>query len=603
MSILVTTDRFHNPEDLLEAIHKLGIPATRIGQGRTLHVDCPTPAEFPLSNSPMVWGVEDIRDDYKGLGVIERQDISLPRNLSPAEGNWSILRTIRRNPPWDFRRHLGPFETFYEAGLDGAGVDIYIMDTGCRVNHVEFGGRATIVFQAEATANGDVQGHGTGCASMAAGAVSGFARAALIKSFKTLENDNTGNTFKMTAAMQAALDHFQSAPEVTLNRPAVVNMSFGGPSLTVSHRDIINQMIAAGMIVVAAAGNETKILTTTSGGSNFALYPALYDNVIAAGGSNVLDQPYDTSNGFGTAHGPNVDIVAGAQRVRIGYGSGNSDTQFVLANGTSFAAPAVCGVIACLMTGQTRRPAARKTQQEMQWFLRRESTKGKLITSRGPVTQLPDRLLYLDPARTTPIDLSTVPVDPGYVPPTAITLENPSFETGTPNTNLAIPGWAEENFGATSAYDYIQLTNATAQVGTQCVTFARMNTLINGEAGYIENTTRVSLSQAKAAIAAAGTETISITYGARTNNTADLSGRTRPVIYWYDENGEFCGDVFGSYTTLPNNTDWADYTWGPWVIPPMARQFILRIWAWADANENNLNVLVDNVRFAYGSDL
>jgi hypothetical protein len=238
----------------------------------------------------------------------------------------------------------------------------------------------------------------------------------------------------------------------------------------------------------------------------------------------------------------------------------------------------------------------------MQWFLRDTSTRGRLKTNRGAITQLPDRLLYLDPNRVEPLNLATVPVDPEYTPATATTLANASFETGSA-TNVAIPDWSENNFGVTSAYDYIQLINSTAQVGTQCVSFARMNTLVNGEAGYIENLIDVSLPIDKATIAADGTETITITYGARINNTGVAPGRTRPVIYWYDENGEFCGDTFGSYTTLPNDTAWADYSWGPWAIPPMARRFKIRIWAWADAGANNLNVLVDNVRFSYGSDL
>jgi hypothetical protein len=600
MSIIVTTDKFHDPEDLLRAIHDLGIEAHRIGKGRSLHVDCDMPDEFPLKDDPRVWGVEDIRDDYVGLGAVERQVFTLPRNLSPNVGNWSIPRIIRRDRPWDFRNHPGPFDMFYEAGLDGSGVDIYISDTGCRVNHVEFGGRASIIYQAEATANGDVNGHGTGCASMAAGGISGIARGANILSFKTLENDNTGNTFKITTALQEMLDYYQSAPQVALNRPAVVNMSWGGGAISTSHRDIIGQMIAAGMIVVAAAGNNLRTIGLES--NQLAFYPAMYANVIVAGGSNVLDEPYDTGDSFGTNFGPNISIVAGAQRVRIGYGSGNSDTQFVLANGTSFASPATVGVIACLMTGLPRPTAARSTNQRIRWHLRQMATQGRLRTVRGVVNSLPDRLLYLDPARTTPIDLNTVPVDPGYTPATPTTLSNPSFETGTPNTNAAIPGWAEENFGATGAYDYIQIINSTAQVGSQCVTFSRMNTLVNGESGYIENTTDVSLPIDKAAIAAGGTETISITYGARVSNLVDLPGRTRPVVYWYDENGDFCGDVFGTYITLPSDTAWADYSWGPWTIPPMARRFKIRIWAWANAAENNLNVLVDNVRFSYGSD-
>ena len=603
MSILVTTDKFHDPGELLAAILNLGVMAERIGGGRTIHVHWDDPETFPLKGDPRVWAIDPVRTTTRGLGAIERDAFDLPRDLAGSRGNWSIPRIIRRDPPWDLRLHPGPFPVFYEAGLDGAGVDIYIMDTGCRVNHVEFGGRASIVYENFVTPNGDVQGHGTGCAAMAAGAISGIARGAAIKSFKTLENDNTGNNFNMAAAMQAALNHYQSGSEVALNRPAVVNMSFGGPNIDNSHRDLISQMIAAGMFVVVAAGNDIDLIGTAGGEQTF--YPALYDYVMCIGGSNVLDQPYETGDGFGTNYGPNVDLVAGAQRVRIGYGNGD-DNRFVMANGTSFAAPAVVGVIACLLTGQPRPTLGRQGQMRMLWNLRKMATTGRLQTVRGAINALPDRLLYLDPARTTPVDLVTVPMDPGYVPPTPTTLANPSFETGSPNVNAAIPSWVENSQGVTSAYDHIGIRNdVAAQDGSNYLSFARTNTLTTNHAAYVETAVTVSLPFDKAELAAAANETISITYGARINNSGVAPGRTRPVIYWYDEDGELCGDVFGSYQTLPAGapgTAWADYTWGPWNIPPMARRFILRIWAWSDAGANNMNVLVDNVRFNYGSD-
>lgn len=598
MSILVTTDKRDDPDDLLQAIRDLGIEARRIGQGRVLVVDCETPDDFPLKGDPRVWAVEDIRDDYTTLGAVARDSFSLPENLTPARGNWSIARIIRRDPPWDWRNHRAPFATFYEAGLDGAGVDIYILDTGVRVNHVEFGGRASIAYEPSATANGDVRGHGTGCASMAAGASCGLARGASILSFKTMEDDGGGNTLNMTAGMQAALDHYLSTGQVALNRPAIVNMSFGSLTITAAHRDIIAQMIDVGMVVVAAAGNSIKALGTDSGEE--PIYPALFPDVIAAGGSNVHDQPYDTSNGFGTNFGSNVDIVAGAQTLRIGYGDvAGDDARFGLLNGTSFAAPAVCGVIACLLTGRPRLTSRIQVQQ-MLWYLRSVATQGRLLTSRARVTSLPDRLLYLDPKRTTGLDLSTVAFDPAYTPVTPTTLENPSFETGTANNNSAIPGWTERTF---SFSDSIQIINNAPADGTKCVTFARDFHQSNASSVYIENTTDVSLPATKAQIASGGTETLTVTIAARANALTDFPGQVRAILRFFDETGEFVSEWVGDYRDMPvQSMAWSDQVWGPIPVPAMARRFKIRIWGRGNAGSQWIRVDVDNVRFAYGSD-
>lgn len=597
MSILVTVDKFHDPDEVLSALRDLGIAGRRIGLGRTLHVDCETPDSFPLRGDPRIWAVEDINDDYRSLGAVARQGVSLPENLFPATGNWALPRIIRRNPPWDWRRHKAPFVTFYEAGLDGSGVDIYVCDTGVRRNHVEFGGRVTTIHDPASTANGDVSGHGTGCASMAAGAACGLARGASIFASKTMGDNNTGNTFTITSGLQAALDHYLSAPRVALNRPAVVNLSFGGSVPSPGQADIIAQMIEAGMVVVAAAGNSLRVLGT--GANQTPSYPASYDNVIAVGGSNVLDEPYQVSGAEGTNFGPNVHLVAPGQFVRIGYGSGG-DSLFLLATGTSFSAPAVVGAIACLLTGSPRLTSRAQVQQ-VRWQLRNMATRGKLTTVRGPVNALPDRLLYLDPGRTEPLAFDSAPFDPAYTPGTPTGFSNGSFETGTPNVNAAVPGWIEFS-PDTAAYDVIQITNASAQVGSQSLTFARRTTLVSGRAAYIETAVAVSLSAAKAEIAATGAETLTLTLGGRSSETSDGPASLRPIVFFYDAEGDFVSNWIGDTTPLPGaNTEWADYSWGPMPVPPMARLFRVRLWAIAPASANTIRAMVDNFRVSYGS--
>src|SRR5690606_57344 len=61
--------------------------------------------------------------------------------------NWGLARTIRRRAPWRTDIITRPIETFYDCVRDGGGVDVYVLDTGIRIAHDEFGGRASIIYE------------------------------------------------------------------------------------------------------------------------------------------------------------------------------------------------------------------------------------------------------------------------------------------------------------------------------------------------------------------------------------------------------------------------------------------------------------------------
>ena len=64
----------------------------------------------------------------------------------------------------------------------GAGVDVYILDTGINYDHIVFGGRASFggydAFENEGRQGRDCQGHGTHCAGLAVGRLTGVANGA-----------------------------------------------------------------------------------------------------------------------------------------------------------------------------------------------------------------------------------------------------------------------------------------------------------------------------------------------------------------------------------------------------------------------------------------
>merc|ERR1719150_1729055 len=84
----------------------------------------------------------------------------------------------------------------------GAGVTIYVQDTGVRVTHQEFGGRASsaldVTSGSPVECNGDLgcagdrQGHGTHCAGTAGGATYGVATEAAVRAVKTLSDQGSG---------------------------------------------------------------------------------------------------------------------------------------------------------------------------------------------------------------------------------------------------------------------------------------------------------------------------------------------------------------------------------------------------------------------------
>ncbi|KAK4187455.1 peptidase S8/S53 domain-containing protein [Podospora australis] len=214
----------------------------------------------------------------------------------------------------------------------GEGITAYVVDTGIRTTHSEFEGRATF----DAAANfiddqTDENGHGSHVAGTIGGKTFGVAKKVSIVGVKVLGADGSGTNSGVIRGMQFVAN---DARAKGLSGKAVMNMSLGG-SFSRAVNSAINNIEAAGVVPVVAAGNENQDTANTSPGSAEA--------AITVG---AIDQTNDQRASFSN-FGPLVDVFAPGVRVQsVGI---TSDTATSTLSGTSMASPHVAGLAAYLM--------------------------------------------------------------------------------------------------------------------------------------------------------------------------------------------------------------------------------------------------------------
>ncbi|MFE7008985.1 S8 family serine peptidase [Streptomyces sp. NPDC057651] len=211
----------------------------------------------------------------------------------------------------------------------GEGVTAYVIDTGVRVSHKDFGGRATSGFDAIDNDDNadDGNGHGTHVAGTIAGEAHGVAKKAKIVAVRVLDNEGSGTTEQVVAGIDW----------VTKNHtgPSVANMSLGGGADEALDA-AVQKAIASGVTFAVAAGNES---TDASGGS-----PARVKEAITVASSTKDDKQSDFSN-YGSA----VDIYAPGSDITSDWNTGDDATNTI--SGTSMATPHVVGAAAVYLGG------------------------------------------------------------------------------------------------------------------------------------------------------------------------------------------------------------------------------------------------------------
>ncbi|MFI6145085.1 S8 family peptidase [Streptomyces sp. NPDC051109] len=286
------------------------------------------------------------------------------RGTQPGPPSWGLDRIDQHPLPLD--------NSYTYPDQAGEGVTAYIIDTGVRISHTEFGGRASYGYDAVDNDNTaqDGHGHGTHVAGTVAGNSYGVAKKAKIVGVRVLDNNGSGTTEQVVAGIDWVTQHAV--------KPAVANMSLGGgadPALDTAVRN----SIAAGITYAVAAGNESTDASTKS--------PARVAEAITVGATTSTDAKASYSN-----YGSILDVFAPGSSITSSWGTGDTATNTI--SGTSMATPHVVGAAALYLS---QNPAS--TPAQVSAALVAASTPN-VVT--GPGSGSPNRLLYVGGGTTPP---------------------------------------------------------------------------------------------------------------------------------------------------------------------------------------------------------
>jgi subtilisin family serine protease len=248
--------------------------------------------------------------------------------------SWGLARVCVENPPDDDNFHHNNY---------GRAVNIYIIDTGIYIAHNDFGGRAKWGYTASdirPPGEYDGNGHGTHCASTAAGSYYGVAKHANLIAVKCLGDSGGGSWSGVIESIEWVAAEHRKTPGIK----SVGSMSLGGGrQQSVNDATIGATMI--GVVMAAAAGNSN---TDTC---SFSPASASYNNgqitAVIAVGATEQGPTQDQRASYSNYGGQCTSIFAPGSSI-TGAWIGNPDAERTI-SGTSMACPHVAGVAASIL--------------------------------------------------------------------------------------------------------------------------------------------------------------------------------------------------------------------------------------------------------------
>ena len=258
-----------------------------------------------------------------------------------------MVQAVKGPPPW-----AGPPKEEEPAtawGVDRIGADLVwdtntgvgskvaVLDTGIDVDHPDLNIADGYNVIDPSISWDDDNGHGTHVAGIIAalkdtgentGSVTGVAPDASLYAVKVLDASGSGYVSDVVEGIYWAIKKGMD----------VINLSLGTSTDYSTLRTAVDDAYAAGIVVVAAAGNEGN----PPGKGDNILYPARYGSVIAVAATDQADErPKWSSTGLDLElSAPGVDIL-----------STWNDGSYESKSGTSMAAPHVSGTVALILAG------------------------------------------------------------------------------------------------------------------------------------------------------------------------------------------------------------------------------------------------------------